>query len=246
MIKVQGLTHHYDGLLVLSDVTFTVPKEEFVAIVGPNGCGKSTLLRLVAGLDTPSAGSVVVDGERVEGPGSGRGFVFQEYALFPWLSVRRNVEFGLTLRGVPRVERRQISDDIIGRVGLSGFENYRPAMLSGGMKQRTAIARALANNPRVLLMDEPFAALDAQTRTQMQDELQRVWQEGRQTILFVTHSFEEAVALADRVIVLSSRPTHLVDTITIDLTHPRRRASAEFLAICDRIAEALRSSAPVS
>lgn len=241
MLEVSGLTHEYGSLRVLDGISFTAQEGEFIALVGPNGCGKTTLLRLVAGLEKPSGGTITIDGRPVEGPGPDRGFVFQEYALFPWLRVVENVEFGLKMRGVAVAERRQIAHRFLNRMGLMGFEDYRPDQLSGGMKQRVAIARALANDPQVLLMDEPFAALDCQTRNEMQDELQEVWQQDHKSVLFVTHNLEEAAVLADRVIVLSPRPTRIAEILKVDLPRPRNRTGLEVNQLRVYLHRALRS-----
>lgn len=241
MLEVSGLTHEYGSLRVLDGISFAAQEGEFIALVGPNGCGKTTLLRLIAGLEKPSGGTITIDGRPVEGPGPDRGFVFQEYALFPWLRVVENVEFGLKMRGVAVAERRQIAHRFLNRMGLMGFEDYRPDQLSGGMKQRVAIARALANDPQLLLMDEPFAALDCQTRNEMQDELQEVWQQDHKTVLFVTHNLEEAAVLADRVIVLSPRPTRIAEILKVDLSRPRNRTGLEVNQLRVYLHRALRS-----
>jgi NitT/TauT family transport system ATP-binding protein len=198
----------------LEDVSLDVRAGEFLTVVGPSGCGKSTLLDLVAGLDRPSRGRILVDGEEVRGPGLDRGIVFQQYALYPWRTARGNVEFGLAAKGVERRERAALAQHYLELVGLTGFEDRHPHELSGGMKQRVAIARALAFDPDVLLMDEPFGALDAQTRESLQVELLRIWQQTGKTVVFITHGIDEAVYLGQRVAVMSSRPgriTHLVD-----------------------------------
>jgi NitT/TauT family transport system ATP-binding protein len=194
---------------------------EFVALLGPSGCGKSTVLNAVAGFVRPTAGRVVVDGEPVMAPGADRGMVFQQHSLFPWKTVVRNVEFGLKMRGVSRTERNSAARTYLNLVGLVGFENAYPAELSGGMQQRVGIARVLVNRPRVMLMDEPFAALDAQTRMSMQELLLAVWRDVRTTVLFVTHDIDEALFLADRVVVMTARPGSVRDVVTVDLPRPR-------------------------
>lgn len=206
----------------LQDVNLTVNKGEFLTIVGPSGCGKSTLLDLIAGLALPTSGELFIDDKKITKPALDRGIVMQGYALFPWRTVRHNVEFGLEVKGVPKKDRQEISDRFLKLVNLSGFADRYPYELSGGMKQRVAIARALAYDPEVLLMDEPFAAVDAQTRETLQDELLRIWEETRKTIIFVTHSIDEAVALADRVAVMSANPGKVKEIVKVGLPRPRR------------------------
>jgi NitT/TauT family transport system ATP-binding protein len=201
----------------LSDVTFDVHSGQFMVLVGPSGCGKSTLLDLVAGLSRPTSGQVLLDGRPVTGPGLDRGVVFQQYALFPWRTAQANVEFGLEGKGIPRRQRHERAREFLALVGLSGFADRYPHELSGGMKQRVAIARSLAFDPDVLLMDEPFAALDAQTRDGLQDELLRIWEQTGKTILFITHGIDEAVYLGQRVAVLTSRPGRIKQIVDIPL-----------------------------
>ncbi len=244
MLQVRDVTHKYDSLAILGDLTFHVPAGKFVCIVGPNGCGKTTLLRLIAGLARPTRGGIVLNGAPIQAPGPERGFVFQEYALFPWRSVRKNIEFGLEMRGLAPKQRREIGDKYIDLVGLRGFEDYSIRRLSGGMKQKVSIARALANEPVVMLMDEPFAALDCQTRNVMQEELLNIWGRQRKTILFVTHNVEEAVFLADVVLVLSRRPGRLVETIPVDLPRPRNRISPELHHLRGHILDLLAAQMP--
>jgi NitT/TauT family transport system ATP-binding protein len=208
------------AVTALDDVSFAVDPEEFVALVGPSGCGKSTLLNLIAGLLTPSAGRVSFEGESLPGRTT-TAMVFQEFALFPWRTVEANVEFGLEEAGMPRDQRRRRSHAYIQLIGLAGFERKYPHQLSGGMRQRVGIARALALDPDVLLMDEPFSALDAQTRQLMQEELLALWERTRKTILYVTHNIQEAVYMADRVVVLSRRPGRVVDQVPVELARPR-------------------------
>lgn len=215
-------------LVAIKDFSLDVREGEFLCLLGPSGCGKTTILRIIAGLETPTAGEILLKGKRITGPGSDRGMVFQEFALFPWRTVRKNIEFGLELKGIPKEERRRISQKYIDLVGLTGFENSHPYELSGGMKQRVGIARALANDPAILLMDEPFGALDAQTRNFMQKELLRIWEETGKTVLFVTHSVDEAVFLADRIVVMTPRPSTIKEIFEITLERPRDRASLEF------------------
>lgn len=208
-------------ITALEDVSLSVRDREFVSLVGTSGCGKSTILRLVAGLAVPTEGEVLVDDRAIDGPGADRGMVFQAYTLFPWLTVQRNVEFGLRLRGMAPAQRREIARKYIAEVGLAGFEGVYPKELSGGMMQRVAIARALANDPAVLLMDEPFGALDAQTRITMGELMLRVWQQDAKTVLFVTHDIEEALLLADRVCVMTARPGRIRQEIEVALPRPR-------------------------
>lgn len=209
-----------------------VKKGEFVTIVGPSGCGKSTFLDILAGLSEPSAGEIYIDGHQVKGPGLDRGIVLQGYALFPWRTARQNIEYGLEIKKIKKARRREISDHFIDLVDLRGFEDNYPYELSGGMKQRVAIARALAYDPEVLLMDEPFAAVDAQTREILQEELLRIWDKTGKTIIFITHSIEEAVFLADRVVVMATNPGTIKANIRVDIPRPRRasamRNSAEY------------------
>lgn len=228
----------------LRDVNLQVKNGEFLTIVGPSGCGKSTFLDMVAGLATPSSGQILIDGREISGPGLDRGIVMQGYALFPWRTVRQNVEFGLEIKKVPQSERAAISEKYIDLVGLHEFENHYPHELSGGMKQRVAIARALAYDPEVLLMDEPFAALDAQTRETLQDELLRIWEETKKTIIFVTHSIDEAVFLADRVAVMSTNPGTIREIVDVKLPRPRQgvRLSIDFRWISQKVWDLLHTN----
>ncbi len=231
--------------VALQDINLEVKKGEFLVLVGPSGCGKSTLLDILAGLAHPTSGAVYIDGKQITGPALDRGIVMQGYALFPWRTVRQNIEFGLEINKTPKGERTAISDRFIKLVGLDGFADRFPHELSGGMKQRVAIARALAYDPEVLLMDEPFAAVDAQTRENLQDELLRIWEATGKTIIFVTHSIEEAAFLGDRVAVLTANPGTLRDIVKIDLPRPRQnsdiRSSAEFGWIRHKIWELLQN-----
>jgi len=214
-------TQSGERLLALDHINLQVRAGEFVCIVGPSGCGKSTLLHLIAGLQPPASGLVVVDGKLVHGPGTDRILIFQDHGLFPWLTVGQNVEFGMKMKGVPRAERQEKTRHYLKLVHLAKFENSYIHQLSGGMRQRVAIARALATEPDVLLMDEPFAALDAQTRDLLHDELERIWNDTGRTILFVTHNVREAVRLADRVVLLTFRPGRIKNEFPIDLPRPR-------------------------
>jgi len=215
----------------IRNLSLNVIQGQLLCIVGPTGCGKTTLLRVVAGLEKPTSGTVLLDGQGISFPGADRGMVFQEFALFPWRTVTGNIEFGLEIKGAPVQERTGIVKRYVDLVGLKGFENAYPRELSGGMKQRVAIARALANDPRVLLMDEPFGSLDAQTRNIMQRELLRIWSETKKTIVFVTHSVDEAVYLADRIAILTARPGTLKKMIDVSLPRPRDRVGKEFFEI---------------
>jgi NitT/TauT family transport system ATP-binding protein len=222
----------------LGGVDLDIADQEFVTVVGPSGCGKSTLMGMAAGLQEPDSGSVLVDGKPVRGPGPDRGVIFQQYALFPWLTVRQNVEFGLRLASVPTDERRRRADEAIDLVGLGEFAGALPKTLSGGMKQRCAIARAYAVDPQVLLMDEPFGALDALTRVQLQDQLLRTWSQEKRTVLFITHDVDEAVYLANRVVVMAAGPGRVHRLIDVDLPYPRTeeiRLSAEFRRIRNEV-----------
>lgn len=205
----------------LANTDFTVNPNEFITILGPSGCGKSTILKIIAGLEEPSSGQVLLDGHKISKPGRDRGMVFQTYTLFPWLTVQENIEFGLDVAGQAKAERQDTAKYYIEKIGLKGFERAYPRNLSGGMKQRVAIARALANDPEVLLMDEPFGALDAQTRTVMQELLLAVWEETQKTILFVTHDVDEAVFMGDTIYVMTARPGSIKAKITVPLPRPR-------------------------
>ena len=232
MVEIQALSKRYevdDGEIVaLSSTSLHVDEGEFVCLLGPSGCGKSTLLKLVAGLIEPSGGSIRIHARAVTGPGPDRAVVFQDYALFPWMTVTDNVEFGLAARGVDAARRRAASAELLKAVGLAEFASKFPHHLSGGMKQRVSIARALAVEPVLLLMDEPFGALDAQTRYVMQQELLRIWSAYRKTVLFVTHSIDEALYLGDRVVVMTARPGRIKQEIRIAHPRPRDIAGPEF------------------
>jgi NitT/TauT family transport system ATP-binding protein len=226
-------------VVALLETSFTVRDGEFICLLGPSGCGKSTVINMVAGFETPTAGRITLDGSQVHGPGGDRGVVFQEESLFPWLTLRENVEFGLRLRGVQRAARREAANHYLDLVDLSHAANAFPDQLSGGMKQRGAIARALANEPRMLLMDEPFGALDILTRETLQDVVLRIWLDTRKTILFVTHSIEESVLLADRILVFTGRPGSLTEIVDVDLGRPRSRGDSRFVALTDRLRNTL-------
>jgi ABC-type nitrate/sulfonate/bicarbonate transport system ATPase subunit len=226
-LAIEGVSRVFPGVRrgaptrALEPTTLTVADNDFVTILGPSGCGKSTLLRLIAGLDQPTIGQILLDGKAVSAPGADRGMVFQSYTLFPWLTVGDNIAFGLREKGVAWEQREKIVRDWLGRIGLAGFEHHYPKQLSGGMQQRTAIVRALVQDPRLLLMDEPFGALDAMTREQMNLELLRIWSKSDKTVIFITHSIAEAIFLSDRVIAMTARPGTIADVITINLPRPR-------------------------
>lgn len=221
--------------MALADVSLTVAANEFVSIVGRSGCGKTTLLNIIAGLLRPTAGETLINGQPVEGPGLERGMVFQNSALFPWLTAIENIEFGPRNLGVSKTERRALAQELIELVRLSGFEKKFPRELSGGMQQRVAIARALATDPEILLMDEPFGALDELTRAEMQSELLRIWEARKKTVVFITHSIFEAIYLSDRVVVLSPHPGRLRKIFEITLPRPRHRSSPAFMEYYENI-----------
>ena len=228
----------------LQPVDFEVRDNDFVTILGPSGCGKSTLLRIVAGLDHATSGRVLLDGVPVEGPGADRGMVFQSYTLFPWLTIEQNIRFGLRERGMLESAQKERAAYFIAKVGLRGFEQHFPKQLSGGMQQRTAIARALANDPKILLMDEPFGALDNQTRVLMQELLLGIWEAERKTVLFVTHDIDEAIFMANRVAVFSARPGRIKTELAVELPHPRHytiKTSPEFMDLKARLTEEIRA-----
>lgn len=230
----------------LTPVSLSIDDNDFITILGPSGCGKSTLLRIVAGLDRPTEGRVLLDGKAVTGPSAERGVVFQSYTLFPWLTIEENVGFGLREKGIAHAARTATAREWCSRVGLAGFEGHYPKQLSGGMQQRTAIARVLANDPSIMLLDEPFGALDNQTRALMQEMLLGIWERERKTILFVTHDIEEAIFLANRVVVMSARPGRIKADVRIDLPHPRHytmKTSPEFTRLKAQLTEEIRVEA---
>jgi len=244
ILDVRGVERRFDKTLALQATDLAVDENEFITILGPSGCGKSTLLRIVAGLDRPTAGEVQLDGRRIEGPGADRGMVFQSYTLFPWLTVRDNVCFGLRERGLPRVQQIEVAQGFLAQVGLANFADHYPKQLSGGMQQRTALARALANDPRMLLMDEPFGALDHQTRELMQELLLGIWERQRKTVLFVTHDIDEAVFMGSRVVVMSARPGRIKLDRPVPLAHPRHysvKTTPAFTALKSELTEAVRA-----
>jgi ABC-type nitrate/sulfonate/bicarbonate transport system ATPase subunit len=248
ILSIRGVSRRFvsqhGDTLALQATDLEVAENDFITILGPSGCGKSTLLRIVAGLDRPTTGEVLLDGHRIEGPGADRGMVFQSYTLFPWLTVRENVCFGLRERGLPKAQQQEIAQGFIEKVGLKGFEHHYPKQLSGGMQQRTALARALANNPRMLLMDEPFGALDHQTRELMQELLLGIWEAERKTVLFVTHDIDEAVFMGSRVVVMSARPGRIKLDRAVTLPHPRHwsvKTTPEFAALKAELMEQVRA-----
>jgi ABC-type nitrate/sulfonate/bicarbonate transport system ATPase subunit len=249
-LAIEGVSRVFPGVRgreptrALEPTSLAIEDNDFITILGPSGCGKSTLLRIVAGLDRPTAGRVLLDGQPVTGPGPDRGMVFQSYTLFPWLTVERNIRFGLREKRLPQTEQAAIAARYIDRVGLRGFEHHYPKMLSGGMQQRTALARALANAPKMLLLDEPFGALDNQTRALMQELLLSIWESERKTVLFVTHDIEEAIFMANRVAVMSARPGRIKSDVRIELPHPRHykmKTTPEFSAYKARLTEEIRA-----
>jgi nitrate ABC transporter ATP-binding subunit len=244
-VAIRGVSKRFqvgDGEVeALARIDASIERGAFVCLIGASGCGKSTLLRVVAGFEEPTTGEVLVEGKPVTAPGSDRGMVFQDYALFPWMTVRQNIGFGPRQRQLPRKEVEDIADEFVKLVGLERAANRYPSQLSGGMKQRVAIARVLANNANILLMDEPFGALDALTREQLQRELLQIWARTRVTIVFVTHSVEEAALLADRVLVMSAGPGRIESDIRIDLPRPRDVSSPEFNAVRRELAQRLTS-----
>ena len=240
VLEVKELTKRFGETLALDRVSFEVHRREFVCVVGASGCGKSTLVRLLAGLEQPTSGQLLLDGKPVDGPGADRGMVFQGYTLFPWLTVKDNVMFGPRMKGMSREAARAEAEQWLSLVSLEAFADSYPHQLSGGMKQRVAIARALANSPRILLMDEPFGALDAQTRAQMQRHLLHIWKNADVTIVFITHDLDEAIYLADRILVLKPRPGRVAELVEVPVPRPRgteQFQSAEFLATRRRLEE---------
>jgi NitT/TauT family transport system ATP-binding protein len=245
LLRVRSVTKRFPAVAgdieALARIDLTIDRGEFVCLIGASGCGKSTLLRIVAGFEEPTTGEVMVDGRPITGPGSDRGMVFQDYALFPWMTVEQNIGFGPRQRDLSRSEIKLIAAEYMTLVGLERFADRYPNQLSGGMKQRVAIARVLANDATILLMDEPFGALDALTREQLQHELLQIWARTRVTVIFVTHSVEEAVLLADRVLVMSAGPGRIENDIVIDLARPRDVASPEFNLVRRDVARRLTS-----
>ncbi|NLY63556.1 MAG: ABC transporter ATP-binding protein [Alcaligenaceae bacterium] len=250
-LEIQNVSRIFPGkkgseTVALTPINFSVNENDFVTILGPSGCGKSTMLRIIAGLDQPTTGQVLLDGNHITGPGADRGMVFQSYTLFPWLTVEQNICFGLREKGMSAAEQKERSSYFIARVGLKGFEQHYPKQLSGGMQQRTAIARALANDPKILLLDEPFGALDNQTRLLMQELLLGIWESAQKTVLFVTHDIDESIFMANRIAVFSARPGRIKTEIKVDLPHPRHytvKTTPEFMELKARLTEEIRAEA---
>jgi len=249
-LSIQAVGRTFAGVrggaptLALQPTTLNVADNDFITVLGPSGCGKSTLLRIVAGLDEPTAGQVLLDDQPIAGPGADRGMVFQSYTLFPWLTVRENICFGLREKGMAAAEQAEIAARFIAEVGLSGFEAHYPKQLSGGMQQRVALARALANDPKILLLDEPFGALDNQTRALMQELLLSIWELHRKTVLFVTHDIDEAIFMANRCVVFSARPGRIKNELAIDLPYPRHytvKTTARFSELKAVVTEDIRA-----
>ena len=245
-ITIQNVSRSYESTDALANVSFSVAEGEFCCVVGPSGCGKTTLLRAIAGLDNPDGGSILVGGDPVTGPGLDRGMVFQEYALFPWRTVRGNIRFGLDRPACDCPDCEARVQELIDLVGLDGFEDAYPKELSGGMKQRVGIARALAPDPEILLMDEPFGSVDARTRDRLHAELLDIWTQTGQTVVFVTHDIDEAVTLADRVIVMDADPGTVQSTFSINLERPRERTARDFVDHVAQIRDELGSPVETS
>lgn len=242
--KVFVNRQHGQGVVALNDITLRVAEKEFVCIIGPSGCGKSTLLHMIAGFGQPTTGKILVNKERIRGPSPRRGIVFQESSLLPWKSARENIEFGLALQGSPRGERKDRARYYLDLVGLQGFDHARPHELSGGMKQKVAIARTLALDPAILLMDEPFGALDEQTKKRLDFELLELWQQRKKTILFITHSIEEAILLADRIILFTVRPGRIQLDLQLSLPRPRDLFSKKVVEIRRHLLQELMLCCP--
>ncbi len=246
IIRCDNIAKEFDTdgnkFQVIQNVKLEVMENEFVVLFGPGQCGKTTLINILAGLEKPTSGKVFVNGQEVEGPSAERGVVYQKTALFPWLTVMQNVEFGPSVRGMKKKQRRERADYFINLVGLKGFENHYPVKLSGGMKQRVGIARAYCNDPLVMLMDEPFGHLDAQTRYMMEEELEKIWERERRTVVFVTNNIEEALYLADRIVMLTNCPSSIKTEYKINLPRPRSYVDPEFLRLRQEITAAMDKS----
>jgi NitT/TauT family transport system ATP-binding protein len=246
LLEVRGLSKDYSeadsAYVVFDNISFTVPENQFVCLLGSSGCGKTTLLRILTGLTAASRGDVLIDGKPIRGPGQDRSIVFQNYGLLPWRTVMGNVELGLEIRGMPRLERRALCQQYINTVGLKGSERRYPHQISGGMQQRVALARAFSKKPRILLMDEPFAAVDMQTREKLQDELLSIWNGMKTTVVFVTHSIDEAIYLADRVIVMAARPGRIAADLLTNLSRPRSGAQVKSSPRFSELRETIRAA----
>ena len=246
-LRVENLSKKFDTpngeILALNKINFQIFRREFISVIGPSGCGKTTLIRILAGLEFPSSGNVFLEGKKMEGPGAERGMVFQDYTLFPWLSVKKNVMFGLEIKGLGKLKAEAEAMEWLDIVGLAKFADAYPEQLSGGMKQRVAIARSLANRPEILFLDEPFGALDAQTRSSMQAYLLKIWQNVDVTVFFVTHDLDEAIYLSDRILVLRANPGEIDELIEVPVPRPRAPGqflTPEFLATKKRLEELIR------
>ena len=246
-LRVENLSKKFDTpngeILALNKINFQIFRREFISVIGPSGCGKTTLIRILAGLEFPSSGNVFLEGKKMEGPGAERGMVFQDYTLFPWLSVKKNVMFGLEIKGLGKLKAEAEAMEWLDIVGLGKFADAYPEQLSGGMKQRVAIARSLANRPEILFLDEPFGALDAQTRSSMQAYLLKIWQNVDVTVFFVTHDLDEAIYLSDRILVLRANPGEIDELIEVPVPRPRAPGqflTPEFLATKKRLEELIR------
>ena len=236
ILELQNIAKHFGDTDVLNGISISIGKGEFITLLGPSGCGKTTTLRIIAGLETPDTGFVTLDGQPITGPGPDRGIVFQGYMLFAWKNVRDNVELGLKLRNIPANERHEIAQHYIDMVGLTGFEKHYPHQLSGGMKQRVGIARAYCNCPEIMLLDEPFGQLDAQTRLFMEKETERIWMQEKRTVVFVTNNIDEALTLGDRIYTMKNKlPGTLCNTYKVDLARPREPTDRDFLRLRQQI-----------
>lgn len=238
-LQLEKVNKYFDDLHVLKDLNLRIEEGEFAAIVGPSGCGKSTVLRMFAGLETVSSGSVLTNGNNIKEPSADRSLIFQDHALYPWLTIKKNVGFGLELANVPKSERDNRIFEILQKVGLEGFGDYYPHQLSGGMRQRASIARALIMNPDVLLLDEPYGALDAITKLSMQNELINIWLGSGKTMLLITHDIDEAIYLSDRIFIMSPRPGQIIGEIKVDIDRPRNRNGTSFVEIRQKIMDQL-------
>ncbi len=243
-LKIENLSKKFrvngDLLQVLDSISFNVQNREFLTIVGPSGCGKTTLIRLIAGLDKPTSGKIIFNGETIKNPSKNIGYVPQEFSLYPWKTVKKNISLGMKLHGIKRAEIELKTKELIDLIGLKGFENYYPKDISGGMKQKVAIARALAINQTLLLLDEPLISIDAQNRNKLQEDLIEIWQKSKRTVIFVTHNIDEAVYLSDHIVILGALPASVKDIVSISLERPRNRTDKEFNSIRKQILKILK------